>query len=52
MKQKNLIQQVYQACIRHDTQALKNLQQEEFQKIFQRRKKHKDFDAKWTVVRL
>lgn len=52
MKQRKLIQKVYQACLDHNSEQLADLRREEFKKIFKRRLAGKPFDAKWALVRI
>jgi hypothetical protein len=53
MKQRKLLQEVYEACFDHDDNRIAELRKLEFQKIFQRRAEGKQVSSpKWTVVRL
>jgi hypothetical protein len=52
MKQKKLLQEVYEACFDHDAEKLAKLRKMEFQKIFKRRAEGKPFTHKWTLVRI
>jgi hypothetical protein len=52
MKQRKLLEEVYQACFDHDDKKLAELRKLEFQKIFKRRAEGKPFTHKWTLVRL
>jgi hypothetical protein len=52
MKQKKIITKVFRACMDKDESQIKKLRLLEFKKIFQRKRKGKKFDAKWTVVKL
>jgi hypothetical protein len=52
MKQKKLLQEVYEACFDHDAEKLAKLRKLEFQKIFKRRAEGKHFTHRWTVVRI
>jgi len=53
MKQRKLLQEVYEACFDHDAEKLAKLRKMEFQKIFKRRAEGKQvFTPKWTVVRV
>ena len=53
MKQRKLLQEVYEACFDHDEKKLSELRRLEFQKIFKRRAEGKQvFTPKWTVVRV
>lgn len=51
MKQRKLVEKVYKACLEHDQEKLRKLQEEEFRKIFKHKSEGKTFDTKWTVVR-
>ena len=53
MKQKKLIQEVYEACFDHDAEKLAELRKKEFEKIFRRRAEGKQVSTpKWTVVQV
>jgi hypothetical protein len=52
MKQRKLIQKVYQACFDHDAEKLRELRQKEFAKILKHKAEGKPFTHKWTVVQL
>jgi hypothetical protein len=52
MKQRKLIRRLYEACFAHDTERLAQLRELEFAKILKRRAEGKQFDAKWTLVRI
>jgi len=51
MKQKNLVKQMYQACLDNDTEAIIELRKKEFEKVVKHRDKKKAFNGKWTVIR-
>ena len=50
MKQRNLVKELYRACLDNDLERIQELRQPELQKTLKRRAKNKQFDAKWTVV--
>jgi len=53
MKQRKLIQEVYEACFTNDADKLKELRKEEFRKILKRRSEGKQvFSPKWTVIQV
>ena len=53
MKQRKLLEEVYQACFDHDDKKLSELRRLEFQKIFKRRAEGKQVSTpKWTLIRL
>ena len=52
MKQKKIVEQVYQACVDHDTDKLRELCLKEFAKILKHKAQGKAFSTKWTVVQI
>lgn len=52
MKQRKLIQKVYEACMDHNDKKLQELRKEEFAKILKRKTQGKPFTHRWTVVQL
>jgi len=52
MKQKTLVQEVYQACLDNNQEKLDKLRKTEFKKIFKHKESGKSFDTKWTLVRI
>ena len=52
MKQKKLLKELYQACVRHDVEKQKELYLKELHKIFKHRAEGKSFGPKWTAVRI
>jgi hemerythrin len=52
MKQKKLVQEVYQACLSHDAEKMAHLRKVEFKKIFKHRAEGKPFSTRWSVVKL
>jgi len=51
MKQKELVKEMYKACLAKDNERQAELRKLEFAKILARKAKGKQFDAKWTVFR-
>ena len=51
MKQKNLVKEMYKACLDHDRERQLELGQKEFQKVFKHKQDEKPFNVKWTVIR-
>ncbi len=52
MKQKNLVINLYRACLDHDIETLCKLREKEFVKILKRKAQGKPFNTKWTLVRI
>ena len=52
MKQKKLLQEVYEACFDHDAEKLAKLRKIEFQKILKRKAEGKHFTHRWTIVQI
>ena len=52
MRQRKLVQELYQACLNHDIEKLAQLRKQEFAKILKRKSQGKQFTPKWTVVRI
>jgi hypothetical protein len=51
MKQKKLIQEIYEACLSHDNARLLELQIKEYHKIFKRKEKGKSVaKPKYTLI--
>lgn len=51
MKQKKLVQELYNACLKGDKAREEELRKKEFEKILKHKAKGKPFGPKWTVVR-
>lgn len=51
MKQKNLVKEMYEACVSGNAVKRAQLLKKEFSKIIKRKQQGKTFTAKWTVVR-
>ena len=51
MKQKNLVKELYQACVDHNVEKQQELLREELRKIIKRKEKGKKLGCKWTVIR-
>lgn len=52
MRQRKLVQEVYQACLNHDIEKMVQLRNREFAKILKRKSQGKQFTPKWIVVRI
>lgn len=51
MKQKNLVKEMYEACVSGNAVKRAQLLKKEFSKIIKKKQQGKIFTAKWTVVR-
>ena len=51
MKQKNIVKELYLACIVGDFKKQQELIAEEFRKIFKRKETGKKLGTKWTVIK-
>jgi hypothetical protein len=52
MKQRNLVKKVYEACVTHNLEALAQLRKQEFEKIIKRKSEKRNFNTRWTVVKI
>ncbi len=52
MKQKDLVTELYKACLEHNDEKMKKLCIKEFEKIIKHKEKGKKFTPKWTVTRI
>lgn len=52
MRQRKLVQELYQACLNHDIEKMVQLRKQEFAKILKRKSQDKQFTPKWFVVRI
>ena len=52
MKQRKLLNKVYQACVDRDVERQQELRRKEFAKIIRHKAQGKPFDGKWTLVRV
>ncbi len=51
MKQKNIVKELYLACIEGDFKKQQELIAEEFKKIFKRKENGKKLGTKWTIIK-
>lgn len=51
MKQQKLLKKLYQALLIHDDATVIKLKQKEFEKIFKRKEKGKQFTSSWTILK-
>jgi hypothetical protein len=52
MKQRKLLNKIYQACVDRDAERQLELRRQEFAKIIRRKAQGKAFDGKWTLVQV
>jgi hypothetical protein len=52
MKQRKLLNKIYQACVTGDVERQQQLRRQEFAKIIRRKAQGKPFDTTWTVVQV
>jgi len=52
MKQRKLLNKIYQACVTGDVEKQQQLRRQEFAKIIRRKAQGKPFDGKWTLVQV
>jgi hypothetical protein len=50
VKQKKLVREMYQACVKNDVEKLSQLRKKEFKKILKHKTQCKKFQSHWTVV--